>query len=126
MGYVGDQAKYYAYYPQSWTVYDLPGQNVKLTLNQLSPVIPHDYKDTSLPVALFNWTVENKNDTDIDFSLMFTWQSGSAGKTFELTDVTSESFDINEYTTEASGVLIHQKIKKMALDYCIAARKTVS
>ena len=54
MAYCGDQGKYYAYYPQSWTVYNLPGQNVKMTLNQLSPIIPHDYKDSSLPLALFN------------------------------------------------------------------------
>lgn len=77
MAYCGSQGSYYANYPQSWMVYDLPGQNVKLTCNQLSPVIPHDYQDSCLPVALFNWTIENKNKHDLDISLMFTWQSGS-------------------------------------------------
>jgi non-lysosomal glucosylceramidase len=125
MAYCGDQGSYHAYYPQSWTVYNLPGQNVKLTCNQVSPIMPHDYKDTSLPLALFNWTIENQNETDIDFSLMFTWQSGSGSDRYELTDVLSESFDINEYDTKASGVLIHQKLKKMNLDYCIAAKNTV-
>ncbi len=126
MGFCGDQGKYYAYYPQSWTVYNLPGQNVKMTQNQLSPIIPHDYKDSSLPLALFNWTIENKNEHDIDFSLMFTWQSGSSSNKFELSDVNSEPFDFDdENGTNSSGVLIHQKLKKMSLDYCIAAKKTV-
>ena len=125
MAYCGEHGTYYAYYPQSWTVYNLPGQNIKLTLNQLSPIIPNDYKDSSLPLALFNWTIENKNDTDVEFSLMFTWQSGSGSNKFELSDVNSESFDINENQTQASGVLIHQKLKRMDLDYCIAAKKTV-
>jgi len=78
MDFSGDQATYYALYPQSWTVYNLPGQNVQLTCHQLSPVIPHNYKDSSLPVSLLNWTVENNNSEDIEVSLMFTWQSGSA------------------------------------------------
>ena len=56
---------------------------------------------------------------------MFTWQSGSSSNKFELSDVNSESFSIDEYDTHASGVLIHQKLKKMDLDYCIAAKKTV-
>merc|ERR1712127_1169023 len=30
MAYSGDQAQYYAMYPESWSVYDLPGQNVRL------------------------------------------------------------------------------------------------
>jgi non-lysosomal glucosylceramidase len=126
MGFCGDQAKYHAIYPQSWTVYNLPGQNVKLTLNQVSPIIPHDYMDSTLPIALFNWNIENQSDSDIELSLMFTWQSGSASNMFDLSDVSSESFELNDYQTQASGVLIHQKLKKMNLDYCVAAKKTVN
>ena len=83
MAYSGEHATYYALYPESWTIYDLPGQNFKLTLHQLSPVIAHNYDDSSLPVAVFNWTIENNNNEDIDLSLMFTWQSGS-GLCFDL------------------------------------------
>ena len=125
IGYCGDQAQYYATYPQSWTIYDLPGQNVKLTLNQLSPIIPNEYKDSSLPLALFNWKIENLNDSDIELSLMFTWQSGSSSNKFDLCDVTSDSFDINENQNQATGVIIQQKLKKMDLEYCISAKKTV-
>jgi hypothetical protein len=92
---------YQALYPQSWTVYDLPGQNVRLMCKQLSPVIPHNYEvnsneisrqssailaacqDSSLPVTSFVWHIENLNDEEIEVSLMFTWQAGS-GSTFTL------------------------------------------
>lgn len=84
MAYSGEYATYYALYPESWTVYDLPGQNVKLICHQLSPIIPHNYKDSCLPVTLFNWTIENNNTDDIQVSLMFTFQSGSGNNLFKM------------------------------------------
>lgn len=75
--YCGEYASYYALYPESWTIYDLPGQNFKLVFHQISPVIPNNYKDSSLPVSVFKWTLHNENKEDADLSLMFTWQSGS-------------------------------------------------
>jgi non-lysosomal glucosylceramidase len=39
-----ENGQYHALYPQSWTTYDLPGQNVRLLCKQISPVIPHEYK----------------------------------------------------------------------------------
>ena len=116
---------YHALYPESWTVYDLPGQNVKLTCHQISPVIPHNYKDSSLPCALFNWTVENNNREDIELSLMFTWQSGSSSDKFEVTNVSASAFD--SYTKndpEISGVLLKQNLRGMPLEYCIGVKKS--
>jgi non-lysosomal glucosylceramidase len=126
MAFCGDQASYYALYPESWTVYELPGQHVTLTCHQINPILPNNYKDTSLPVALFEWTVENKNKEDIEFSLMFTWQAGSASDKFQLTDVSSKPF-VNQvnYNTSASGVIINQKLKNIPFEYCIAAKNTV-
>ena len=107
-------------------MYDLPGQNVYLTCHQLSPIIPNDYKDSSLPCGLFNWTVENNNSEDIEMSLMFTWQSGSASDKFELSDVSSKAFkDYNNFGTSVSGVVLNQKIKNIPLQYCIAVKNTV-
>ena len=126
MAFCGDNATYYALYPESWTVYNLPGQHVSLTCHQISPVIPHNYKDSSLPVTLFNWIVDNKNTEDIELSLMFTWQAGSSSDKFELTDVSSQSFqNFTNYNTSISGCLIKQKLRGMPLEYCIAADKSV-
>ena len=127
IGYSGDYAKYYALYPESWYIYNLPGQNVKLTLHQITPIIPNNYKDSSLPIGLFNWTIYNENiSQDIELSLMFTWQSGSSSDKFKLTNVSSKSFkQYNNYDTNISGVIINQNLKDMPLEYCISAKKSV-
>jgi non-lysosomal glucosylceramidase len=126
MAYCGEHAAYYALYPESWTVYSLPGQNVTLTCHQISPVIPNNYKDSSLPLSLFNWNIENKGLEDIELSLMFTWQAGSAGNKYELTEVSSKPFEgFSNFGANISGVLLSQKLKNMPLQYCIAAKKSV-
>ncbi len=122
MAYHGEHATYHALYPQSWTVYNLPSQNVKLTCHQVSPIIPHNYKDSSLPATIFDWTIENNNSEEIELSLMFTWQSGTSGKTFQLTDVKSEPFKCSNFDVDASGVVLGQKLKNMNLDYCVAVK----
>ena len=100
----------------------MPGQNVKLTCHQISPIIPHNYKDSSLPASIFDWTIENHNNEDIELSLMFTWQSGTSGKTFKLTGVKSEPFNHSNYGADASGVILRQNLKEMNLDYCIGVK----
>ena len=125
MMYSGAHATYHALYPQSWTIYELPGQNVKLTCHQVSPVIAHNYKDSSLPVGLFSWTVENNNKEEIELSLMFTWQSGSASDKFELSEVSSRPFEHSEFGVTASGVVISQRLRKMPLEFCVSAQKKV-
>ena len=125
MAYSGSHATYYALYPESWTVYNLPSQNVTLTCHQLSPIIPENYKDSSLPVCLFDWTIENENSEEIELSLMFTWQAGSASDKFELTEVSSKSFtNYSNFNTCCSGVTISQKLRNMPLDYCIAVKNS--
>lgn len=125
LSYPTDSGSYHALYPESWYVYELPGQNVNLTCHQLSPIIPHNYKDSSLPVALFDWSIENNNSTDIDVALMFTWQSGSSSNRFELKHVNSKSFNQSSDGLNMKGVLLRQKLKEISLEYCLCAIKRV-
>ena len=118
---------YHALYPEAWTVYELPGQHVTLTCHQLSPVLPHNYTDSSLPVALFHWTVANEHaHEDIELSLMFTWQAGSTSDRFELANVASRAVrDHCAHAITATGVMLKQTLKAMPLEYCIAAKQSV-
>ena len=125
MKYPGENATYHALYPEAWTIYNLPYKNVTLTCHQVSPVLPNNYKDSSLPVGSIKWTVENRTSEELEISLMFTWQSGSASSQFKLSDVYSEPFEHGNYGVHASGVCIKQKLNDMPLSYCIAAKKTV-
>ncbi|MDW8319716.1 MAG: GH116 family glycosyl-hydrolase, partial [Anaerolineae bacterium] len=69
-------AVYHALYPRAWTVYDQPLPGVRLTCRQLSPIIPHNYRESSYPVGHFLWRVENLTDQEATVGLMFTWQNG--------------------------------------------------
>ena len=56
---------------------------------------------------------------------MFTWQSGSASDKFNLTDVSSKSFEnYKQFNTEMTGVVLDQKLNGIPFQYCIAAKKS--
>jgi len=72
------QATYYGLFPRAWTSYEpLPG--LRLSCKQVSPVVPHDYATSSVPAAVFVWTVENVSKQPLDVSMMFTFQNGDGG-----------------------------------------------
>ncbi|CAF3473761.1 unnamed protein product [Rotaria sp. Silwood1] len=118
-----ENGHYQALYPQSWTTYNLPGQNLRLLCKQLSPFIPDDYKDASLPVASFVWYIENLDDEPVEVSIMFTWQAGSASNEFECKDISHESIHISNDDISATGISIKQKLREMSLEYCILGKK---
>lgn len=66
---------YYALYPRSWFVYDWDQLPVQLSVEQYSPIIPNNYRESSYPVALFNWTAHNPTDQPVTVGVMFTWQN---------------------------------------------------
>ncbi|XP_051578468.1 non-lysosomal glucosylceramidase-like isoform X2 [Myxocyprinus asiaticus] len=122
-GYCGEYAFYHALYPRAWTVYHLPGQNVTLTCRQVSPVIPHDYKDSSLPVAVFVWDIENKNDYALDVSIMFTIVNGSGHKDDKSGGHWNEPFHLEKEGESVSGVLLHHQTPVNPYTLCMAARE---
>lgn len=141
-GFNGANATYHALYPRAWTIYYLPGQNIKLVCRQVSPVFPHDYRDTSLPVAVFVWEVENNNDEEVEVSIMFTFQNsngtvneGSSGhynepftcKIGSHCSVEDHSADkrnsvLTNTSCEVTGVLLHHKHPTQPYTFGIAAK----
>ncbi|MGD0005713.1 MAG: GH116 family glycosyl-hydrolase, partial [Anaerolineaceae bacterium] len=69
-------AIYYGLFPRAWTAYENPLPGVRLTCRQVSPVIPHNYRETSYPEAAFVWKVENLGEQEARLGLMFTFQNG--------------------------------------------------
>jgi len=70
------EGSYYALFPKSGFSYEknkeLP---VKMAVTQFAPVIPHNYKETSYPVAVYKWIVENPDRKAVEVSVMLTWQN---------------------------------------------------
>ncbi|XP_011314940.1 non-lysosomal glucosylceramidase [Fopius arisanus] len=116
-GFDGSRANYTALYPRSWTEFSIDEPKVRLICRQISPVIPHNYRDSSLPCAVFVWEVINESDRDLDISVTFTFQSGIGGKVMS-GEKWNECFEYKN----TSGVMIHQKLKGMPCTYAIGSR----
>jgi non-lysosomal glucosylceramidase len=65
--------RYHALYPKAWTEYKNPDLPVVATVEQFSPVLPNNYKETSYPVAIYNWTLQNPTSHDVKTSILFSW-----------------------------------------------------
>lgn len=93
------KCSYTGMYPRAWTEIDLSEHGVKLVCRQISPVIPHEYKDSSLPCAVFIWNVENVCDQERKVTITFTFKNGTGlkkqdfeGKTQKLISFTYHFF----------------------------------
>ncbi|MBP0000626.1 MAG: bile acid beta-glucosidase [Cyanobacteria bacterium SID2] len=65
---------YHALYPRSWFAYENVFQTL-LTCEQFSPIIPHNYQETSYPIAIFEWTAHNPTDEPVTLSILLTWEN---------------------------------------------------
>jgi non-lysosomal glucosylceramidase len=66
---------YAALYPRSWFIYQWDRLPIRLAVEQFSPVIPHNYRESSYPVAVFLWSVENPTAQPLTVGLLFTWEN---------------------------------------------------
>src|SRR6266436_724478 len=64
---------YYSLYPKSWYEYRWSKFPARMTLEQLSPILPDNYKETSYPVAVYRWHAENPTDDAVTVSVMLSW-----------------------------------------------------
>ncbi|XP_020701306.1 non-lysosomal glucosylceramidase isoform X1 [Dendrobium catenatum] len=103
----GEKSTYHALYPRSWTVYDgEPDPDLKITCRQISPVIPHNYQQSSYPVAVFTFTLFNSGKTPAEITLLFTW-ANSVGGSSEVSGNHSNSRIILQ--DGIRGVLLHHR-----------------
>jgi non-lysosomal glucosylceramidase len=66
---------YHALFPNAWFEYDWDALPVRLIQRQFSPIIPENYRESSYPVAIFEWRLDNIGPDPIEVGLMFTWQN---------------------------------------------------
>lgn len=73
--YLADKkhSTYAAQYPKSWYKYtELPAT---VTIEQFSPILPHNYTETSYPVACFMVQFENTTTEVVDTSILLSWEN---------------------------------------------------
>jgi non-lysosomal glucosylceramidase len=64
---------YHALFPSAWFEYDWAELPVRLIQRQFSPVIPGNYRESSYPVGIFEWQIENPGADRVTVGLMFSW-----------------------------------------------------
>jgi non-lysosomal glucosylceramidase len=64
---------YYALYPKSWYDYKWDKFPAHVTLEQFSPMLPNNYKETSYPVAVYRWHAENPTNQTVQISVLLSW-----------------------------------------------------
>ena len=84
-------------FPRAWTVYEEPDPQLRVVCQQISPVIPDNYRETryesdsrawsaetpdtagSFPVGVFVYTLENRDSVAKSVSLLLSFQNGTGG-----------------------------------------------
>lgn len=120
----GQHSTYHALFPRSWTVYDgEPDPELKVSCRQISPFIPHNYRESSLPASVFVYTLVNTGKERAKASIMFTWANSAGGISHLSGDHVNEPF-VGE--DGVSGVLLHHRTAKGSppVTYAVAACET--
>ena len=68
---------YYALFPKAWFDYRSKKFPAHVVLEQFSPVLPDNYRESSYPVAVYRWHVDNPTDKPVTVSLLLSWTNMS-------------------------------------------------
>jgi non-lysosomal glucosylceramidase len=64
---------YHGLFPYAWFEYDWAELPIRLMQRQFSPVIPGNYRESSYPVGILEWQIENPGPDPVTVGLMFSW-----------------------------------------------------
>ncbi|HEV2401274.1 MAG TPA: non-lysosomal glucosylceramidase [Candidatus Sulfotelmatobacter sp.] len=65
--------EYAALYPKSWYDYKWDQFPAHVVLEQFSPVLPDNYRESSYPVAVYRWHAENPTNKAVTVSVLLSW-----------------------------------------------------
>ncbi|XP_018319798.1 non-lysosomal glucosylceramidase [Agrilus planipennis] len=115
----GSQCKYTGLYPRAWTEYDLSEYGIILICRQISPVIPHNYTDSSLPCGIFVWEVKNFSNEERTITIALTIKNGTGDKHSDKAYACrAKGFSY----LDKEGIVIHHQIDKMNCSYTLATK----
>jgi non-lysosomal glucosylceramidase len=66
---------YRALYPKSWFDYRWDKFPAHVVLEQFSPILPDNYKESSYPVAVYRWHADNPTKRRVTVSVLLSWQN---------------------------------------------------
>jgi non-lysosomal glucosylceramidase len=97
--------EYSALYPKSWYDYKWSKFPAHVVLEQFSPVLPNNYRESSYPVAVYRWHADNPTNHAVTVSVLLSWANmGGWFRTFTHDfNGTPNQGNYNQYVTEAVG-----------------------
>jgi non-lysosomal glucosylceramidase len=66
---------YAALYPKAWFDYRWDKFPAHVYVEQFSPILPDNYKDTSYPIAVYRWHAENPTKKRVTVSVLLSWEN---------------------------------------------------
>jgi non-lysosomal glucosylceramidase len=69
--------EYAALYPKSWYDYRWEKFPAHVVLEQFSPVLPNNYRESSYPVAVYRWHADNPTNRAVTVSVLLSWTNMS-------------------------------------------------
>ncbi|MBB6143590.1 non-lysosomal glucosylceramidase [Silvibacterium bohemicum] len=96
---------YYALFPKAWFDYKWDKFPAHVTLEQYSPVLPGNYRESSYPVAVYRWHAENPTNKTVVVSVLLSWTNMSGWfRTFTRDfDGAPSQGNYNNYVSEKVG-----------------------
>lgn len=82
-------------------------------------------QDSSLPVGVFVWDVENEGDEALDVSIMFSMRNGLGGEDDAPGGLWNEPFHLERDGEAVQGLLLHHPALPNPYTMAVAARLTV-
>jgi non-lysosomal glucosylceramidase len=97
--------EYSALYPKSWYDYQWKKFPAHVVLEQFSPVLPDNYRESSYPVAVYRWHADNPTDHAVTVSVLLSWANmGGWFRTFTHDfNGTPNQGNYNQFASEAVG-----------------------
>jgi non-lysosomal glucosylceramidase len=97
--------EYSALYPKSWYDYQWKKFPAHVVLEQFSPVLPNNYRESSYPVAVYRWHADNPTDHAVTVSVLLSWANmGGCFRTFTHDfNGTPNQGNYNQFASEAVG-----------------------
>jgi non-lysosomal glucosylceramidase len=66
---------YYALYPKSWFDYRWDKFPAHVYVEQFSPILPDNYRESSYPVAVYRWHADNPTNRAVTVSILLSWSN---------------------------------------------------
>ncbi len=66
---------YYALYPKAWFDYRWEKFPAHVVLEQYSPILRNNYKESSYPIAVYRWHAENSTNQRVTVSVLLSWEN---------------------------------------------------